>query len=475
MWPAERVISGLNRGCRGSSKEDALDRRIVGIDLGITSAHAVVVIDGAGKVLGRRRCRPTLECLAAVEELAQAGAPPDCRLEVVMEATGPAWLPVAVFFVRRGHRVFRVSSAKAAALRRFLFEHAKTNGIDVLTLAKAAIVDPEHLCGLELAGDAATAGLDRRCRAAEVLTDQIGDHKVRIRDLLRHVMPTVDEVFTNKFGHADLAVAERYGDPRLLVRLGEARLARFIARISKGHHGLERAQAWLAAANNALELFGDDPAIAFEDLAAEIATEARILRLLMAEHDRHAQAREDHYAKVDPDGLARSLPGIATIGGPMLVSAMGRAGRFPNAAAFKKFTGLTPKASATGDSDRKGQSMTKAGPRRLRSQLFLSANTARTIDPQLAAVYYTQMVERGAHHHKAVCVVAARLAERAWVVMSRGQPYVVRDLDGRPVNMTEAKAIIAERYTVPAQVRARTSTRRKRAGRAPQQVLTAHG
>ena len=31
-----------------------------------------------------------------------------------MEPTGPAWLPVAVFFIGRGHRVFRVASAKAA-------------------------------------------------------------------------------------------------------------------------------------------------------------------------------------------------------------------------------------------------------------------------------------------------------------------------------------------------------------------------
>ena len=53
-----------------------------------------------------------------------------------MEPTGPAWLPVAVFFTARGHLVFRVSSAKAADLRRFLSRHAKSNGIDADTLAR---------------------------------------------------------------------------------------------------------------------------------------------------------------------------------------------------------------------------------------------------------------------------------------------------------------------------------------------------
>ena len=452
-----------------------MERRIVGIDLGITSAHAVVICDDTGKLLGRRRCRSTLAGLVAVEEAALAGAGPGCRLEVVMEATGPAWLPVAVFFVRRGHRVFRIAAGKAAALRRFLSEHAKSNGIDALTLAKVAVVDPEHLVPLELADDVAQSGLARRCKAGEALASEIADHKTRIRDLLRHGMPTVDEVFSNKFGVADLCVAERYGDPRRLVQLGEARLTRFITTMSKGHHGGERARAWLVAARAALELFGDDPAVAFDDLAAEIATEARILRLLMAEREAHEKVRDAHYAKVDPDGLARSLPGVAAVGGPRLVATMGRPGRFPNAAAFKKYTGLTPKSSGTGESDIKGQPISKAGSRRLRSQLFMSANVARTVDPQLAAIYYTQMVDRGAHHNKAVCVVAGRLAERAWTVMARGQPYVVRDLDGQAVTIGEAKAIIAERYTVPAQVRARTSSRRKKAGRAPQQVLEARG
>jgi hypothetical protein len=76
--------------------------------------------------------------------------------------------------------------------------------------------------------------------------------------------------------------------------------------------------------------------------------------------------------------------------------------------------------------------MTKAGPRGLRSQLVQAANTARKLDPQLASVY-TQMTQRGATHRKALCVVAARLAERAWLTMARGEPYVICDLEGQPV------------------------------------------
>lgn len=450
-------------------------RRIIGMDLGVVSDHVVAICDHTGATLAKRRCRPTKSSLEAIEAAALAEAPEGTRLEVVIEPTGAAWMPVAVFFCRRGHTVYRVSSQKAADLRRFLSRHAKSNAIDALTLARIAIVDPEHLVALELPS-AELAALTRRARAADALTEQIAARKTRLRELARHAMPTVDTVFTNKIGNADIAVLERYGDPRAILRLGPKRLASFIARVSRGQHGAARAAAWLAVARDALELYDAEPAVPLADIAAELATEARLIRLLVAERDAHVRAREQAYAKADPTALARSLPGVAEAGGPMLVAAMGNPARFANGAAFKAFTGLAPRANGTGDADAKGQAMSKAGSSRLRDQLVCSANVARRLDPQLAQVYWVQMVERGAHHTKAVCVVAARLAERAWATMARDQPYVIRDIDGTPVSPAEARRIIAERYHVPEEVRRRRRSRNhRRAGKAPQGVLEAHG
>ena len=78
---------------------------------------------------------------------------------------------------------------------------------------------------------------------------------------------------------------------------------------------------------------------------------------------------------------------------------MGRPGG--NAAAFKQFTGLAPRANQTGDTNHKSQPMSKAGPRGLRSALIHCADTARRQDPQLAAIYHAQMTTRNATHLKA--------------------------------------------------------------------------
>jgi hypothetical protein len=110
---------------RQQEEEQPVSRRLVGIDLGIASKHSVRVLEADGQVVCRASCVPTVVSLAAVEQAALAGAAEGTRLAVVSGPTGPAWLPVAVFFARRGHAVFRVSSAKAADLRRFLRRHAK--------------------------------------------------------------------------------------------------------------------------------------------------------------------------------------------------------------------------------------------------------------------------------------------------------------------------------------------------------------
>jgi transposase len=444
---------------------------LVGIDLGIASAHTVRVLDDVGREVCRRRCEPTVESLTVIETAALAGAVAGTRLEVVVEPTGPAWLPIAVFFAARGHLVFRVSSAKAADLRRFLSRHAKSNGIDADTLARLPLIAPDGLYPLELPG-AEAAALDRRVRACDRLTMAASEHKVRIKDLVRQVLPCTP--LTGDLGKADLAVLERYADPRVLLRLGRARLTALIVKASHNHQGAARAQQWLAAARAAVELYGEHPAVAFTDLAAEIATEVRLLRAITAELATHETERESCYRWVDPAQLARTLPGLATVGGPAMTVVIADPARFASAAHFKSYLGLTPRASQTGDTDRKGQPMSKAGSRLARATLIRAADTARKQDPQLARVYYQQMAERGADHLKASCVVAARLAERLWTVMRRRMPYVICDIDGTPISPQQAKQAIAEQWTVTDEVRRRRRSNKKRAGKAPQQVPTGH-
>jgi transposase len=319
------VGMGLEDGQPGS-------RRLVGIGLGIASRHSVRVLGADGQAVCRASCVPTAESLAAVERAALAGAPEGTWLAVVFEPAGPAWLPIAVFFAGRGHAVFRVSSAKAADLRKFLHRHARSNGIGAETLARIPLAGPRGLQQLELHGPAAAA-LGRRVRACGRLTRAGSEHKARIKDLARQLMPMTP--LTGDLGKAGLAVLERWADPRALLAAGEAGLTRLITTASNKQQGQARAAQWRAAAMAAVELYGDHPGVPFGELAAEVATEVRLLRAIKEELALHAAARERHYRQVDPQQLARSLPGFAEISAPVLVAIMGRPGRFRDGTRFK--------------------------------------------------------------------------------------------------------------------------------------------
>ena len=68
----------------------------------------------------------------------------------------------------------------------------------------------------------------------------------------------------------------------------------------------------------------------------------------------------------------------------------------------------------------------------LRLAFFQAANGARRTDPQLAGFYHRLMTEHGHCHTQATVAVARKLVERTWTVLTRGQPYQLRDLDGAP-------------------------------------------
>ncbi len=93
-----------------------------------------------------------------------------------------------------------------------------------------------------------------------------------------------------------------YGDPRKLVVAGIDALTAFVAQVSHGMYGQEKAEGYLEAARQALALYGDDDAVPYTALAAALATEIGLLRAMEEALAAHEQRREQLYGHVDPAG-----------------------------------------------------------------------------------------------------------------------------------------------------------------------------
>lgn len=424
--------------------------RMLGIDLAITAENRACLTDATGTVIVERRFRLHR---AELEELyAIASKDLEGELVVVMEPTANAWIAPAAFFESKGARVHLVPPEQSADLRRYYAKHVKNDRIDAKLLARLPLLHPEGLHKAQVP-TGARGTLRRLVMHRSRLTHECSRHRQRIRSLLQLAAPEMNQALGEELGKGALAVLERYGDPRKLLRLGPARLGERLIKATRGAWRRPRAELIIAAARDAIKLWDGLPGCDFEEVAEDLAIEVRLIRALEAEVRELDARAAGLLAEIDPDGLMLSMPGFAERNATTVVGRLGDPSRFTSAAALRSFTGMIPGTNQSGESESRPH-LTKKGDPLLRHSLFMAAETARRLDPQLAAIYHRQMVDKGNHHTKAVCAVATAIASRLAVVLGEQRPYELRDIDGTPIDAKRAREIIAERYAITPEFRA---------------------
>jgi hypothetical protein len=94
-----------------------------------------------------------------------------------------------------------------------------------------------------------------------------------------------------------------------LIRLGTARLTRFLRIRSRGVFAEDRARALIAAAKESLKLWGPD-GIDFAELSADIAVEAEQALFWSDQIEEIDERLANMYAEVDPTGIIASAPSV---------------------------------------------------------------------------------------------------------------------------------------------------------------------
>ena len=446
--------------------------RTIGIDLALTAAHKAIIADDQGHFL--TPVFPFHTTPADLERLlarAQEGDP-TASLQVVMEPTGMAWFPIAVFFARHGVPIFLVNSQEVADLRRYYQRHAKSDRIDTRVLVRLPLVNPEKLHRLHLSS-ATTLACQRACKQLDRLDAQIVALKNRIEALDRFAWPGLEQqVFASPFAQAPRWFRRHWYDPRVVVQSGvEAIESSWQASNLDAADDGRWASHLVRLASDVVALYGEDsPYLDFTQLQAEVVRDQNQLEHLeQLHHQLRMEVVRPLYRQIHPSRALETLKGVGQDGAAVFASFVGEVERFGSIRAFRGWSGLVPSSAQSGGSEAKGQHITQAGPDLVKKYAFLDAESARQWDPQIAAIYYTQMVERGKHHNQAVCACATHLLDRVLAVLRTDQPYELRDVDGRAVSVAEARTIVLERYQVPAEVRRRT-TRRQRHNRKDQRA-----
>lgn len=434
--------------------------RSVGIDLSVSGMHRAEAIDAAGERCGHLSFGTSPEGLAALADLCfqDEGTP-----TIVMEPTGLVCLPIMLFLKARcpGVKLVRAKEQKVAALRRVLRDHAKSDRIDALTLARLPFVDPEHLEPANIVSPEMQR-LDRLTRRRDMESKSLANRKTRISSFLMGMFPGLWECFEDPFSPRARWVYRHWLNPFRKRRLTASRVEKVFKGLTPNCPAavLQRESvALIAILGRLAETYrpaheaGLMPNPSFDSWTDEISME---LDLLESE-ERQISTLEEQigalYRQVDPQEYLRSMPGMGPRVTPLLIAAIGDVGRFGSARAFCQWTGIMPRSHQSSHTQLQGLGMGKAGPARVKRALYQAAEFARRWDPELAAVYRRQMVDHGKTHNQAMGAVMSHLAARIYVVLKEQRPYVVRGIDGHSTTRVAAGKFIREHLRVPEEVR----------------------
>ena len=445
--------------------------RTIGIDLSVKGEHKAILADEQGRFVSPVvKFAPDPAALRRLLELAQENNP-DGQLLAVLEPTGMAWLPVAVFLVRQAVTVYLVNSQQVADLRKYYKKHAKSDRIDCRVLAKLPLVNRENLHAYELPGAVALA-CQRGCKQLERLQKLITASKNRLIALDRFAWPGLEtEVFSEAFSAPTLWFRQHWYNPQLVSAAGVAALqqAWHDSQVDPSDAG-EWVKYLVALSARVVVLYGQDGQhLDYEQLQAEAVREQQLMQFLSEQHHSlQLQVVRPLYRQLHPARHLESIPGVGQDGACVYASFIGQPERFASLREHRGWSGMVPNSKQSAASQAQGLKITQAGPRLIKKFSYLDAETARQRDPQIAALYYDQMVNKGKHHTQAICACATHLLDRVLVVLREDRAYELQDVDGTPLTKEQAVAVIKERYRVPEEVRRRNQKRTRRARREQQ-------
>jgi transposase len=430
--------------------------RTIGIDLAISGAQVAQIFDDGSPHGKPLRFNLTTEALKTFVSAVISNVPSGVPIRAVMEPTGMSWFPVASWLEQAGVTVIRVKGQRVKALRRYLSEHTKSDLADAHLLGTMPRFGGPGFDAVHIPSPAHHA-LQRLTKQRHRYQDLVCSSRRRLLDLIRWACPALEAILPDTVTRLTLALLAQFFDPSKVRATRRDVLRRFVQNNAAGNHPHsgpfveELVESLKSTARETLALH--EQRVNFELLQLEVRQEVDLLRTFLSHIKELEASSQSLYDELHPSDAIRSIPGIGPTLAPLLVGALANPSRFRNERHIRGFCGMYPATNSSGGMAKPRQRLTKSGSDRVKRALYIAADIARKVDPDLARVYWQLMVHKGHHHKQALCAVANRLVNRIHRVLKTDRPYVLKDLDGNEIGVATAKALVKQRFTVPVEIR----------------------
>lgn len=377
------------------------------------SEHAVCVIDDDAQIVWRSTVEHSKDGLAQLcRELGRL-APPG-EIEIAIER--PSGLLVDTL-VDAGFVVVPVHPNMLKASRpRYSAAQGKTDLGDAFILADLLRTDRHRLRELRPLSDE-TKALRALVRTRDDLVERRVGLANQLRALLESFWPGAAVIFADVDSPIALAFLDAYPTPDSAARLGEKRLAAFLARHSYcGRRSPAELLARLHAAPSGLapDAEAEAKGLAVRALVAVLKPLVEQIALL--------SAAVEHAIEAHPDGaIVMSFPYAGRVNAAQILAELGddRA-RFLDADQLAAEAGAAPVTHESGKHRHVG--FRWACNKRLRSAVTTWADNSRRGSPWAAAIYERARA-RGCDHPHAVRILARAWLRVLWRCWQDKKPY----------------------------------------------------
>ncbi|MFO1035292.1 MAG: IS110 family transposase [Geminicoccaceae bacterium] len=400
-----------------------------GLDWGGTR-HALCVVDGMGQVVARFEACHDAQGLAEMLARLRRAAPP-AELPVALER--PSGLIVDAL-IEAGHPVIPIHPNVVKACRpRYRAAGGKSDPGDAYLLADLLRTDGHRFQRLVPASDEI-----RALRALVRGRDDLVAHRValanQLRSLLESFWPGAAAVFAAIDSPVALAFIGRYPTPDSASRLGEKRLAGFMAQHAYcGRRSPAELLARLRAAPTGLASEAEADAIAAWRSVCKAAgggatgggelarTLVAVLERLVTEIAKLSSRIEQAVADL-PDGrIVMSFPRAGRVCAAQVLAELGDVReRFPTEDQLAAEAGVCPVTHASGKS--RGVVWRWACNHRLRRAITCFADNSRHASAWAAAIY-RKARDRGCKHPHAIRILARAWVRVLWRAWHERTPY----------------------------------------------------
>ncbi|MDQ2873654.1 MAG: IS110 family transposase [Actinomycetota bacterium] len=384
--------------------------------------HDVVVQDGAGRTLARRRLPEGVDGFARFHELVAScwgedGEPDPAQVVIVIETGRGPWVKA---LAAAGYQVCAVNPKQAARHKETISVSGKKDDFfDAAGLADMGRTRRHQIRELAADSDIAEA-VKIAARAHQKLVWERTRHLLRMRSALREYYPAALEAYADLTltGQDALELLGKAPDPASAAKLTTAQITAALRCAGRRGDLPQRARD-IQAALRAPHLA--QPAVITEAYAASVQAAAAVITAL-SEQIKIMEAKVSVLFRRHPDaGIYLSQPGIGDITGARILGEFGDApGRYATAKARKNYAGTSPLTIQSGKSRTVHARYIRN--RHLIDALHAQALSALTASPGARACY-DELRAHDVAHDDAMRRVASRFTGILHGCLRHGRDY----------------------------------------------------